>query len=205
MRKYLIGFSFVVLIASSCAVRPLIGYKEIKQRPNTYLLDSIVVDSALIPPLRVDNRYRLQLKDSVLVYNDVFYSNYRVFCFKATPAQSYKITINSLCDCLGFRKYMFNPDIRVIDSHGRAITTRLTDSNIDYVKSFQPISFNKTWAIDDRIAGDCFIIVYSNNSKLNRSIYDFQVGTMSGFTPILLPIKITSSLVGDFILRISEK
>lgn len=196
---------FLILLTSlaivSCKTSPLVMYEEISNRNNSTTINSIDLRTNTSIPLNTESKFKLKLKDSILIYGieDTLYSNYQKIKFNAESNKEYEISVFSFCDCFGFDKYMFVPKIKVFNSKGDELNTNLIINEVDYLYIAKPISYNKRWIINDNIEGEIIIVVYSDNSKLKKKVHNLIIPLVG------IPYKIQSTLVGKFIITVGEK
>ena len=200
--KILILFSITTLLIScSKKVNPTYGYNEIKTKKSITIGKILKANSqSLIVKKEVHSS--LKLTDSILVYNDTVFSNYKQFTFKFKPQKTYKIKVSSLCNCFGFKKYIFNPEIYILNNENREIKGKLDSIFFDY--KFGPLALNKVWELKSDHEINTSFLVFSNNQNLSKDIYNF-IAKNYNVIPLALPIRIKETLVGDFVITIEEK
>lgn len=193
---------------SSCSrkMSPVVGYQQIKLQPKAIKIDELAKKNLTAIPLGRFQKNSLSLNDSILIYKDGIYSNYKIFSFKALPHKTYTIKVNSQCDCGGFNKYMFNPEIRIINDRGELIESKIDTSYFGINNS--PMFLNKSWIVKPDEETNCNVILYSNNEALGEDIYNTVATTVvySGgiFIPLAIPISIKSTLIGDFVILVKS-
>lgn len=193
---------------NSCSkkVIPLGGYAEISQRKDVLYIDSLTITPRDEIRLNIAKGRELNLSDPTLWYGDSVYSNYKTFSFKADSTKKYKINIWSQCDCLGFKKYMMNPEIKVQSNSGQSIDVRTDTCFFDDKDSF---TLTKVWNIGPKINDGCNILLFANNEALQQEVFNSNLSTYiytgSFSMPVNLPISVKSSLVGEFIIQILEE
>ncbi|MCF6182463.1 hypothetical protein [Lutibacter sp.] len=144
----------------------------------------------------------------MLIYNDSIKSNYQKFSLELKPNKKYKIKVSSLCNCAGFKKYMFIPQISTINKNDN-IFTKLDSTYFNYEKG--PLTLNRVWNIqfDNRTKNTKFeFLLFSDNTNLFEKIYKFITNTAgfvnNVFIPIVIPINVKSTLVGKFVVKVEE-
>ncbi len=154
----------------------------------------------------VEAKFELTLSDPVLKYDEFSYSNYKTFSFKADSLKEYTITVSSLCDCLGFNKYMFIPELIVFNENGEIIKTNLDKTYIGGEK-MRPISLIKQWKVNMSSNTNYNILLYSNNDYLQKKIF-YTVSSSPTFDrDVYVPFffgMVKSSLIGKFYIEIEN-
>ena len=185
---------------TSCAKKivPNEGYHQINNKKAVNIFES---NKSIAKRLTANEDYKneLTLNDSVLKYNDSMKSNYQKFNFKVRPGKNYKIKVSSLCNCAGFKKFMFIPQI-VTGNSNNTIIAESDSTYVNYEKG--PLTFNRVWNLEnDKLIKDTKFefLLLSDNSKLSESIYRFMVYPIA-----FVPINVKSTLTGKFIIRIEE-
>ena len=202
----LISISF-----TSCAkkINPLEGYKAIKNKNATNLFENNSTEKTKI---EANKSYKntLTLNYSVLYYMDTITSNYHKYSIDLKPNKKYKIKISSLCDCAGFKKYMFIPEVYPENTVSETITIKLDSVYFNYEKG--PLTLNKTWKINTETITKVTpfnFYLFSDNRKLGEKMHKFNatsIGLASNIIiPIVAPIVIKSTLVGKFHVIVEEK
>jgi hypothetical protein len=198
----------LIAILSSCSrkLNPAIGYQQIKLQPKAINIDELGKRKLNAIPLGRFQKNSLNLEDSILIYKDGIYSNYKIFSFKALPSRTYTVKVNSQCDCGGFKKYLFNPEIRIINDHGDLIESKIDTSYFGINNS--PMFLNKSWIVRTDEETNCNVILYSNNEALGEDVYNIVATTVvyTGgiFIPLAIPISIKSTLIGDFVILVKS-
>ena len=207
--KSLFNFLLVILILASCSKKiiPNEGYILIKGKKSANILD---IDRSNAKQLIPNNNFKdkLILSDSVLIYNDSIKSNYKKFYLELKPKKKYKIKVSSLCNCAGFKKYMFIPDISSVNKNDKFIT-KLDSTYFNYEKG--PLTLNRVWNVQfGNITENTKFefLLFSDNTNLSEKVYKFFTNTAgvvnNVFIPIAVPINIKSTLVGKFVVKVEE-
>lgn len=209
MRKIKLSLlSVLVLLMFSCAskVVPIAGYEIIKKTANPISINNTWTKTNVTLVTAKDYSADLKLNDSVLVYSDSLFSNYKTYMFNAIKSKSYKITVSSLCDCFGFKKYMFNPEIYVMNSFGIPVELSQQPFHFGYEKG--PLTLTKQWTFNLKAGENYYFTLFSNNKRLQTDIYKFIAGSVSAtggvIVPVVVPINVKSSLVGNYVIKIEE-
>ncbi len=195
-----------ISISCSKKIVPLAGYGTIKREMRAVDVNKITFISKENISLNVDYEFKLNLSDSILVYKDTIYSNYKTFSFKINRGKTYAISVFSLCDCWGFKKYMFNPEAIVSNDFGEKLDLKQTSVKFGYDKG--PLSLDKKWTLTSKTDGNIYLSVFSNNESLQKDLYNFIAtgvaysGTV--FIPLVIPVSVKSSLIGEFVIRVDE-
>lgn len=192
---------FLIFTSCSRKIIPSEGYNQIKNKNAVTLFES---KNSTPEKIKVNKDFKdaLTLNDSVLYYDDSIKSNYKNFVFDLKPDKNYKIKVSSLCNCVGFKKYMFVPKIAQGNLDNR-IDTKLDSIYFNYEKG--PLTLNKIWNIkSDGLTENTKLefILFSDNTKLSENVYRF-IATSFGGIPVM-PINIKSTLIGDFVIKIEE-
>lgn len=191
--KHIIILFMFVIFGCARKTTPLEAYKYLKENRNT---------SKQIPTtgLKLNENYKFELKtsDSVMTYGEKekIYTNYKGFNFDLEANKKYKITISSICDCFGFRKYIFIPLASVLDKNGTITKMNEQPDTFDYRHG--PLSLNKIWIIDNVASGNYKLYLASNNNNLDQNLYKYFT------TPVPMMINVKSSAGGKFNISIEE-
>lgn len=192
--KLIIILVLFTLFGCSKKITPLEAYKNLKENRTV---------STRIPtsPLSINENHKSELKssDSVMTFGEnekKIYTNYKGFNFDLESNKKYKLTISSICDCFGFRKYIFIPLASILDHNGMTIKMEELPDSFDYQQG--PISLNKTWIIDNVENGNYKLYIASNNMNLDQSLYKFLT------YPVPLTINVKTSTGGKFNISIEE-
>jgi hypothetical protein len=186
----------VLILFSICGcsrkTTPFEAYKNLKE-------NRIVSTRIPTSPLSINENHEFELKisDSLMTFgeNEKIYTNYKGFNFDLKSNKKYKLTISSICDCFGFKKYMFIPLASILDQNGMTTKTEELPDTFDYRHG--PLSLNKTWIINNTADGNYKLYVASNNTNLDQSLYKF-------LTSPVPTINIKSSIGGKFKISIEE-
>ena len=207
--KYSLFFLLIVLVLTACSKKiiPNEGYIRITNKES---VDLIKINKSNTIQLLANNNFKnkLTLNDSVLIYNDSIKSNFQKFSIELKPEKKYRIKVSSLCNCAGFKKYMFIPLISPINKKD-TFFTKLDSTYFNYEKG--PLTLNRIWNVkSDNITENTKFdfLLYSDNSNLSEKVYKFVTNT-SGivnnvFIPIAIPINIKSTLIGKFVVKVEE-
>lgn len=199
----------ICFLSISCSkkILPIAGYEKIKMNTRAVEVNKITFTNAENINPNNDYKFNLNLNDSILVYKDTIYSNYKTFSIKTSKEKNYSISIYSICDCWGFKKYMFNPEVLVSNSLGEKLDLKLNLVKFGYDKG--PLSLNKKYTLTSSTDRIIYLTVFSNNETLQKDLYKFIVAgaafSKSVFVPIVVPVGVKSSLIGDFFIRIDEQ
>jgi hypothetical protein len=199
-RKFYFYFLSIILIFTSCSrkIIPSEGYNQIKSKNSVNLFEA---NNSIAKEIKVNTNLRdkLTLNDSVLYYNDSIKSNYKNFAFDLKPHKKYKIKVSTLCNCAGFKKYIFIPKIAIGNVNIR-INLELDSTYFNYEKG--PLTLNKVWNLkSDGLTENTKLefLLFSNNEKLSENVFKYIVTSIGA-----IPVNIKSTLVGDFIIEIEE-
>jgi hypothetical protein len=193
--NYKLIIVLVLFITCGCSRKttPIESYKILKENRT---LSSHIPTSPIV--LNESHEFELKISDSVMTYGEKekIYTNYKVYNFDLKSNKKYRLTISSICDCFGFKKYIFIPLASILDQNGRTIKMEELPDSFDYRNG--PLSLNKTWIINNTADGNYKLYVASNNTNLDQSLYKFLT------TPVPMTINIKSSIGGKFKISIEE-
>ena len=204
-----LGISLALLFFScSPKIIPMNGYNQIRQSKNSVSFENINYDSATVIKTGAIVKSNLKLSDAVLVYKDTIYSNYKIFSFTASPNKKYHIKIISSCgsDCLGFTKYMLNPEFAIFDKEGHQINTHSKSIHF-YTDPVGPFALIKECDFNSGDASTYFIVVYADNEHLQENMYRTLSSSpyfKDTYVPYMVGGLINISLVGKFSVSIEE-
>lgn len=188
------------MIFTSCSKKiiPSEGYNQINESKAVGIFETNKsIAKALIA--NEDYKNELTLNDPVIKFNDSLKSNYQKFNFKVNPGKNYNIKVSSLCDCAGFKKFIFIPQI-VTGNLDKSIIAESDSTYVNYEKG--PLTFNRVWHLknDDLKGKSSFeFLLASDNTKLSENIYKFIVYPIA-----FIPMNVKSTLTGKFFIKIEE-
>ncbi|WJS96180.1 hypothetical protein NYQ10_06905 [Flavobacterium johnsoniae] len=190
--KFILVLLFIICGCSK-KTTPLEAYKELKEKRT---LSTHIPTSPL--SINENHKFELKISDSVMTFGEKekIYTNYKGFNFNLESNKKYKLTVSSICDCFGFKKYIFIPLVSILDSSGTTIKMEELPDTFDYKNG--PLSLNKTWIINNFTSGNYKLYLASNNMILNESLYKFLT------SPIPMTINIKTSIGGKFNISIEE-
>lgn len=120
---------------------------------------------------------------------------YKSFSLFLQGPRRYQITISSSCDCLGFKKYMFEPVAILVGKNGsRPVLSDYADA-IDYRHGV--IGWHRTFAFDTPADDDYTIMVMSHNDNPDKVLTDLKP-----FPGIDSPIR--AAVTGKFHILVTE-
>ncbi|MDO6737462.1 hypothetical protein [Wenyingzhuangia sp. 2_MG-2023] len=200
--KKTLSYLIIILVISSCSrkINPTTAYSELK-------VNEVKKDNLILTELELNNPIKAELKiEDNVMSNDSVLSYYHEYKYTPNKTKNYSVEIFSLCNCFGFKKYIFNPNIKILDKNNNEIKNKIETISYDYQKG--PISFNKKWTFESVKNEPLTIIIYSENNKLGEPIHKFEAYTTSFaagmIIPIVAPITIKSSLVGKYYIELTE-
>ncbi|NJB81903.1 lipoprotein [Wenyingzhuangia aestuarii] len=201
MKKSL-SYLVLIVLLSACAkkINPVTAYSELTV--SAVQKEKLpIVELALDKPLKAE----LKLEDNVMA-NDSILSYYHEYTYTPNETKNYTVEIFSLCNCFGFKKYIFNPTIKVVDKNHQEIKQVLETQSYDYQKG--PISLNKKWRFTGVKNQPITIVVFSDNYALEKPIHQFKATSTSFASgmiiPIVAPIKLKATLVGKYYIELSQ-
>lgn len=221
MMKFSFLFLITTLILVSCAKRinPVEGYAQLKKR-DYMLIDKIEYVSNTKMSYNEYYESSLSLKDSVLVYDDTIYSNYKAFSFKIQPQKTYTLKVSSISGMSFSKDFMFNPEMFVINNKDRKIEVKYDSTYFDsnyfdnaYLKQIGDPMFalNKVWTIRSGEEIKCTFLVFSNNQNLSKLIFEHKSPKFnvldflfSNEDNIYIPDKVEETMVGKFFVRVDQ-
>lgn len=207
--KKIILILVTILFFNSCAkkINPFDGYQQIKNKKSINILEEKKNAPKEIL-VNTDIKGKLTLNDSVLTYHDTILSNYQIFSVEIKPSKKYKIKVSSLCNCAGFKKYMFIPQVNPAKYYEN-ISIKTDSVYYNYEKG--PLTLNKIWKVQsDSITNNTKFefLLYSDNRNLSDKIYKFTSSSMvvsnNIAVPVIVPVNIKSTLIGDFYVIVEE-
>ncbi|WP_146819019.1 hypothetical protein [Flavobacterium noncentrifugens] len=187
----------VTLTNCSPKIKPAEAYKMLQGK---YIKNDNQTSTARQLELEKDYADELNSGDSVFVSDtkNHLYSYYKVYNIRLETDKKYKISLSSLCDCWGFKKYLFIPAVIGFDQQENPADAKLEKENVDFGYEFGPLSLNTSYILDSNYGGNFNFFVFSANKDLNQELYTFLT------LPIPIPVKVKSTLVGKFHIKIEE-
>ncbi|MGO4912079.1 hypothetical protein [Leeuwenhoekiella sp. W20_SRS_FM14] len=203
----------VVLVAlvflSSCAAKlnGLQAYQDLINREPIIDFKSYLPEETPLLKSNTDYKFSLKVEDPVLIYkaDSLTRSNFKMLQFAPKPDSIYRISVYSLCDCLGIKKQLFVPQMRLTDIEGNSFKANLVAQKIDYPKKSKAkaLSFMREYVLVDSLPETLRIYIYSDNSRPGQEVDKFSVNTLAGLFPLTIPFSLKSTTVGDFVIRVS--
>lgn len=202
--KNIIKCILICLIVMSCKALPESNYQKLlKYKSKSRTISEVVKSPSnyINLPLNIEHTNTLKLSDSIVQIADSgFYSNYKLFKSFGNEGKKYKVTLYGLCDCFGFRKYILNPTLVIVDKEGNIIDAKLVKSETimltNQYSNILPFHTDNEWEYIISKSGDYNIIVFSNN-KIVGSEFPSQA-------LIKWPV-FRANIKGDFMITIQEK
>jgi hypothetical protein len=193
-------FISIFIVFTSCAKKiiPSEGYNQINNSKAVNIFES---NKSVAKALTANEDYKneLTLSNSVIKYNDSLKSNYQKFNFKVKPGKNYKIKVSSLCNCSGFKKFMFIPQIVT----GNLNNSNIAESDSTYINYEKgPLTFNRVWNLKSEELNENTefeFLLFSDNTKLSENIYRFIINPIA-----FVPLNVKSTLTGKFVIKIEE-
>ncbi len=193
-RKGNLNFTLALLIAVTvgCKTSPVDAYAKLKQKTPGQGIDVLSFEN-----LKLDSMYisRLRATDPVMTYGDstTVYSYHKNYTVALEAGKKYKVSANGLCDCLGFRKQVIVPVIRVSDPGGNWIQVGRDkeQTKVDY--NHVPYAFNTVYTFQSNRSGYYKIMLFALNSESGIEIEKLLPG-----------IYLKSTTTGKFHLKIEE-
>ena len=156
-----------------------------------------------VPTIRLDldKDYKFSLTDTDSVFlcddSNQRYSYYKNFNIPLKSRTKYKLSISSLCDCAGFKKYMFIPVLLVTSNIDKKEVSKHQPELDSFDYRFGPLSMNFTYIINSESYSNYKIIVFSANQGLGEKVCSIPV--------IGLPnIDVKATVIGKFHIKIEE-
>ncbi len=200
----------IALLFFSCSPKiiPLKGYNQIRQSNSLVSFESINYDSAISINPGTVVKSNLNLSDAVLVYKDTIFSNYKIFSFSVSPHKKFHIKIKSYCgsDCLGFTKYMLNPEFAIFNNDGQRVPIHSKSIHF-YTDPVGPFTLIKECDFSSGNASTFFIVVYADNEHLEENMYRTLSSSpyfKDTYVPLMIGGFVNISLVGNFSILIEE-
>ena len=119
--------------------------------------------------LDVDHRFRISSRSAVLV-EDGLRSGYELVAFDIGEERSLQISMRSFCDCVGPRKHMMLPQLRLADPAGRAL--ELYEEFVRWQDEdwFHNVSLVRRWHSDWVPPGRYRLLVFADNRAPGREL-----------------------------------
>ncbi|MFL9843056.1 hypothetical protein [Flavobacterium rhizosphaerae] len=185
------------LTSCSKKLAPTAAYSMLEKRELTKSLGygSETADNTILPEKAAE--FKLAITDSVMAATKQPYTrtNFKELYLKTKPNTKYKITISSLCDCLGSRKYLFKPVLLLYDKNSNLLQCNIEGEDFGYTHG--PLSMDRAWVFNTlNTEGDLRLIVFSDNNNLNQSVYKYIVAFAA--------VEVKSTTNGDFYVLLEE-
>lgn len=185
----------ICFILVSCKALPGTNYEKLmKNRAKSKNIYEILKsEKYILLPLNIEHTNTLKVTDPIILLKDSVFSNYKMFKSFGEVGKKYKITLYSLCDCLGIRKFILNPLIAVVDTDGKWVETKLVKKEVKMPDQYSSMPFHADleWEYILPKSGDYRIIVLSKYTKESPST-----------THSL--INVSTNIVGDFMITVQE-
>ena len=209
MNKFFYGI-LVLLILTSCAQK-LNGLKAYNELQNRETVDAFRGNTTqTIPVLKVNEEYKFSLKteDPILVYktDSLIRSNFKQFKVLTKPDSRYRISIYSICNCMGFKKQVFVPQLHICDEKGNIYKPVLIEEKIDYPKGSKAkaISVMQEYGLKNPLPATLYLTVFADNENLDKRVDRLNVSGISGFIPYTIPLSLKSTTNGEFVIQVKE-
>ena len=200
----LIKVLVICLLLASCKALPEANYGKLiyKWSKSRTISDIINYDAPVSLYLNEDHNDNLSLSDSILKINSTlsYLTNYKLFKSYGIAGRKYKVTLYGICDCYGFRKYLFKPLLAIYDSEGNLIATQIVRHDIimftsEYSHTL-PFHTDLEWEFTLQKTGDFKIVVFSYNEGIGNGTKDKDLIQYPGYS---------FNIVGDFMIAIQEE
>lgn len=200
MKLRLVIVAIVFGLIAGCATSPKQAYMATQKisQFSKYGEKEVVSNAEKIPlPTTIHGisfsrkSFEIVKEDPVIDFGD-YKSHYKLFNFKANKGETFRISIMSLCDCLGFRKFILVPNVYVADSDGNFIETKITKSTSS-LSSVELI-------LDGQAAynGEYHLVIAANNSSPGQNVAAGQA-MANGYIPTGIYVSNSSHPYGKVI------
>lgn len=163
----------VLIMLLGCKKQPKEAYKQITNTKRVvHSFKAALARTSQIEVIQQNQIYsrKISLEDSIINVEKGWYSNYHILKLPLERKQNYQISIKSLCDCFGVRKYMFFPQLALFDSSSNSVELNLADERVGEPKGITPIHLKHTYTFQSDITASYYLFVYANNTILNRQL-----------------------------------
>ncbi|MEZ9525666.1 hypothetical protein [Enterovibrio norvegicus] len=184
-------------VLSGCATSPGSAYISVDTVENVAIYgEKSVIDNASPIPLEITDpgvifisTVGIHKDDPVIDFGD-YKSHYKLFEFKASKGENFRIRIFSKCDCLGFRKFILVPELYVADANGSIIETNVINVHSELSHISLELEGSATYS------GDYYLVFGANNSKPGKNI-GVGEAKVNGYIPTGLILSNSSHPYGD--------
>lgn len=202
--RHILNYTILCLIVISCKTLPEGNYAKILSKKNSSKTISEIIksDSCMLLSTNLEYNSRLELTDSIIQINDdgTYLSNYKLFKTYGIEGKKYLVTLYGLCDCFGYRKYMINPKLILVDKEGVIIDIKpIKNETVMLTNPYSntlPFHIDNEWEYILPRSGEYKIIVYSDNKVIGSEFTSQSI--------IKWPIY-RKNIKGDFMITIQEK
>lgn len=199
----LFEYFILCIFLIGCKTLPETNYQKILKRTDVRLTSEEVLKDSSIITLNLNTEFRstLDASDHLVAYLDQqpnYFSYYKHFRFKAIEKKKYKLTIYSFCDCFGFRKFVFEPESKIISSDGSVLSKTLIkkDCVMPDNNTEMPFHIIVEWEFITPKSEEYNIIIFANNDYRGK---DINVNLLIKALEIL-----KTNVKGSFMISISE-
>ncbi len=189
--------SFFMGLLVGCAANPEKMYAEISQSDRAVAYDSVDVikkASAIELPKTIHGMsfkresFHITAEDPVIDFGD-YKSNYKLFAFHLNANDTFRISVMSLCQCLGFDKRILVPKTYVIDEQASPVAIESSER----MDSLGSISYGIKGKVSQ--TGTYYLVVAANNSSLGSGVSTEET-MMDGYKPTGIMISNKSNPYG---------
>ena len=196
------------LLLTGCVQNPTKTYSELQQSTRVLSLRQALSRGGSQPEIRRGTEQRFRISgESGLVEEGGVRGNFEIIEFKKDDQGPVRITVQSLCDCFGFNKYVMVPKIYLADATGALVYVEPQRSYVASPTWGKPASVISSWYAANLSVGKYKLLVMADNSQIenkltgptNTSVSVVGRGTVVAetYTTVL-----TAHPFGEFDLRI---
>ena len=200
----ILKYTVLCFVVFSCKALPEDNYRRLlkTQHFKESACEIIKDENIFTLPMGIEYTNSLKLTDSLVRINDKesFVSNYKLFRCYGTEGKNYRITVYGICNCWGFRKYMLNPSVVLIDNEAKEIKVKTIKEETvlrqDMANAGLPFHTDVEWEFAMTKSCDFTIMLYSNNLLIAGEVVRHEQQKWPFFR---------SDVIGDFMITIQEK
>lgn len=114
----------IPIFLNGCATSPKKEYDRILNRKPELSIERTkeLVKSSGYSTIEISKEDKFRLQENLPIIDMVsYYSNAKLYKTNLAGGKKYKVTLKTLCDCLGFRKTIVVPKVHIFDVNGALI------------------------------------------------------------------------------------
>lgn len=147
-------------------------YREAASKGRSQSLSNSVVQGASSAALEQNYNGEITIADPMFL-NLGYASNYDVYRIKIPAPGTYHVNVKALCDCLGFKKTLIFPSIKLLDVNMKEL--KIGDGKVQegkqagsLLKATLPAHLDADWKIDVGAPGEYYLVVAPYNKNLEK-------------------------------------